>query len=53
MKLTRTTSKAKEADLKIIVAQGEAILARLELIDHKIEEERRLREEHNRVDRTE
>lgn len=29
-----------EADLKLILAQGQAILARLELIDNKIEKEK-------------
>lgn len=43
--MIRKKRPQSEADLKLIVAQGEAILARLENIDLKIEHERSRREE--------
>lgn len=41
MNLFKRRPKDGEADLKLIVAQGEAILARLEEIDRKIEKGRK------------
>lgn len=44
MKIGKKNPKEVVADLKLIVAQGEAILARLELIDQKLEERKRAKE---------
>jgi len=41
-------SNDTQSELKLIVAQGEAILARLEIIDAKLEEERKKRMEYGR-----